>query len=65
MRISSSSPTVPTGRPDPNPEDPMITAIRDLVEHARTLELLMADEVLTDILAQLHGGPIEDLDRLP
>jgi hypothetical protein len=43
----------------------MIAAIRDLVEHARILELLMADEVLTDILAQLHGEPIEDLDRLP
>ncbi|HEY8614539.1 MAG TPA: hypothetical protein VIL69_25025, partial [Roseomonas sp.] len=64
MRISSNSPTAPADRPDPDSENPMIAAIRDLVEHARILELLMADEVLTDILAQLHGEPIEDLDRL-
>jgi hypothetical protein len=44
--------------------DPTITVIEDLVQHARTLELVLADEVLTDILAKLHGFPVEEISRL-
>lgn len=41
-----------------------ITVIRDLVAHARSQEMPLADEVLTDVLARLSGWPVEELDRL-
>ncbi|MBP0492452.1 hypothetical protein [Roseomonas indoligenes] len=42
----------------------VLTAIRDLVQHARAAELPLADELLTDILAKLCGWPVEELNRL-
>ncbi|MCR0980613.1 hypothetical protein [Roseomonas populi] len=43
---------------------PLIAAVKDLVQHARSKDLPLADEVLTDVLAKLCGWPVEELNRL-
>ena len=53
--------------PLPSPtvaRDPTIAVVEDLVRYARAADLVLADEVLTDILAKLHGWPVEELNRL-
>lgn len=52
---------VPAGRAV---EDSTIDVVKDLVRYARAADLVLADEVLTDILAKLHGWPVEELNRL-
>ena len=48
----------------PHAEEALISVVEDLVQHARTHDLALADEVLTDVLAKLHGWPVEELNRL-
>ena len=42
----------------------LLAMVEELVDHARAHDLALADEVLTDILATLHGWPVRELDRL-
>ena len=42
----------------------VIEGVTDLVQHARLAELPLADELLTDILALMHGWPVQSLARL-
>ncbi|WP_073136424.1 hypothetical protein [Muricoccus roseus] len=58
---SEALPARSTARPAP---DALLTAVKDLVDHARAHDLPLADEVLTDVLAKLHGWPVEELNRL-
>ncbi|WP_458097230.1 hypothetical protein [Roseomonas sp. WA12] len=44
--------------------DPRIEVVNDLVRYARAADLVLADEILTDILGKLHGWPVEELNRL-
>jgi hypothetical protein len=53
--------------PKPTPKvacDTTIQVVNDLVRYARAADLVLADEILTDILGKLHGWPVEELNRL-
>ena len=61
QQVLQRSAPVPDG---PAAKDPTIGVVEDLVRYARAADLVLADQVLTDILAKLHGWPVEELNRL-
>jgi hypothetical protein len=64
-RPGRTSPRGPPPLPSPRAaRHPTIAVVEDLVRYARAADLVLADEVLTDILARLHGWPVEELNRL-
>ena len=44
--------------------DPVIVAMKDLVQHARATDLPLADEILSDVLAKLCGRSAEKFNWL-